>query len=114
MLSVASGHSQVSLAPEGIKKAEALHDVLQDMHFDVAYTSDLPRCIETAEIVLAGRGIELIKDARLREVDYGDMTDKPRSEVRSHRLEHIHVPFPNGESYDAVLARHASLLDELH
>ena len=111
--SVASGHSRVRLAPEGIEQANKLHDILKDMHFDAAYTSDLPRCVETAQIALKGYGIEIIEDTRLREIDYGDYTGKPRSEVRDLRLAHVHTPLPNGESYDEVLAHYASLLSEL-
>lgn len=112
-LGIASGHSMVGLAPQGIKHATDLQGVFKTMHFDAAYTSDLSRTVETIELALKYNDVTIVKDARLREVNYGDYTGRPRDEVRDKRLEHLHTPYPNGESYDEVLARVQSFLDDL-
>ena len=42
------------------------------MHIDKIYTSDLGRAVQTAEYTARKKGLELIKDSRLREIDAGE------------------------------------------
>jgi len=50
---------------------------------------------------------------RLRECNYGDLTKRPSGEVESAKVEHIIVPFPNGESYEMSAARMRDFLEDL-
>jgi broad specificity phosphatase PhoE len=55
----------------------------------------------------------IVRDARLRECDYGDLTRRPTSEIEQRRLLHLADPFPNGESYQQVVDRVSGWLSEV-
>ena len=111
---VASGHYDVELSDAGRKlAAEVKAERYKDTQLDAIFTSDLRRAYDTAEIMFAGRGIPIIKDARLRECDYGDLTRHPRAEMEIVRLQTISEPFPNGESMEQVMQRIKTFIDEL-
>ncbi|MBI3290310.1 histidine phosphatase family protein [Candidatus Microgenomates bacterium] len=109
---VSSGHSDAELSPAGIKNAEDLGERRKDEHFDAIFCSDLQRSYKTAEIAF-GDKFPVIKDARLRECDYGDLTGHPSDEVEPQKINHITEPFPNGESYEQAATRMKEFLDEL-
>ena len=48
---IASGHVDPDLTEKGIEQAAAFRDKLAHIHFDVAYSSDLRRAVNTAAIV---------------------------------------------------------------
>ena len=84
-----------------------------DEHFDVVFTSDTQRAYDTACLIFAGRPIPILRDARLRECDYGDFEGRPRVEMELARLSAICTPFPQGESYAQVAVRMRSFLEQL-
>ncbi len=108
---LASGHYDVDLSERGRREAGSKRLRLLRLGADMVYTSDLKRAYETAEIVFRGTRIPIIRDARLRECDYGGMTRRPRSEVFDARGNAISTPYPNGESYNQVVERIGSFLD---
>ncbi|MBI3103353.1 histidine phosphatase family protein [Candidatus Daviesbacteria bacterium] len=108
-----SGHFDVALSPLGEQQAKELGGRYKDQEFDVIFVSDLQRSYKTAEIAF-GNKIPIIKDKRLRECDYGDLTQYPSDEVDPVKVKHISIPFPNGESYEDCLKRMKSFLDYLH
>ena len=111
---IASGHFDVALAESGRKQAaEEYKPVYDGIEFDAAFTSGTQRAYETAQIMLAGKDTPIMQDARLRECDYGDMTGSSRSEVEATRPQYITKPFPNGESYEQVMRRIKSFIDDL-
>src|SRR4051812_38282602 len=65
-------YSEAALTPAGRRRATELAYVLEPVHLDAVYTSDLRRARETAGAIATPRGIPLIADARLRELDIGD------------------------------------------
>jgi broad specificity phosphatase PhoE len=77
---------------------------------DAVVVSDLRRAVETVEIAFAGTDVPIVRDARLRECDYGDLNGAPVAEVAALRSSRVDEPFPGGESYRDVVARTASLL----
>jgi broad specificity phosphatase PhoE len=77
------------------------------------FCSDLTRSFRTAEIAFGDRSLPIVRDARLRECDYGDLTRRPMSELKAQRLQHLVEPFPNGESYQQVVERVSGWLDEV-
>lgn len=109
---LSSGHNDVELSPLGIQQAKELGGRHKNEHFDTVFCSDLQRSYKTAEIAF-GNKFPIIKDKRLRECDYGDLTRHPSDEVEPMKANHITKPFPNGESYEDCLKRMKKFLDEL-
>ncbi len=109
---LSSGHFDVELSPTGIEQAKELGERRKDEHFDAIFCSDLQRSYKTAELAF-GEKIPIIKDKRLRECDYGDLTRHPSDEIEPNRAKYIHKPFPNGESYEQATKRMQEFLDEL-
>ncbi|MEV4278569.1 histidine phosphatase family protein [Actinoplanes xinjiangensis] len=77
------------------------------------FTSDLARAVETAEIAFGGTGIPIRRDPRLRECNYGTFNGTPVSELARIRSQHIHQPFPEGQSYQDVVAQTRDFLSEV-
>lgn len=109
---LASGHNDVELSPLGIQQAKELGERCKDEHFAAIFCSDLQRSYKTAEIAFQNR-FPIIKDPRLRECDYGDLTSHPSSEVDPLKVEHITKSFPNGESYEQTTKRMKDFLYDL-
>ncbi len=86
-----------------------------DVDLDIVFTSDTQRAFDTATIMLStiDKDVPIIRDARLRECDYGDLTRRPRYEMEAVRAQSIYQPFPNGESYEQVMQRMRGFLDDL-
>ena len=103
-----SGWNQVELNDLGKKQAENLGKST-DYEFDVIYTSDLIRAIDSANI--AWPQYKKIADKRLRECHYGIYDGKDKKLVIYE--EHINIPFPNGESLLNVEERIRDFLDDL-
>jgi broad specificity phosphatase PhoE len=110
---LASGHYDVDLSPRGEQEAEALGARRAADRFDVIYVSDLRRSWRTAEIAFGRTGIPIVRDARLRECDYGSLTRSPSQEVAARRARAVLEPFPGGESYTQSTARVAEWLNEV-
>lgn len=79
------GWIDAPLTPAGIEVASALGRGLKSegVEFDAVYTSDSGRAIETAEIVLNenGQNLEIHKDKRLREFNFGTYEGMPNDEM---------------------------------
>jgi len=102
---LASGWFDVGLSPRGEQQARELGERRRDHAFAAVYCSDLVRALRTAEIAFDGRGIPIVRDARLRECDYGALTRHPSADIEVRRASHIALPFPGGESYEQCVAR---------
>jgi broad specificity phosphatase PhoE len=110
---LSSGHFDVDLSELGIQQSKGLGERHANENFDAIFCSDLQRSYKTAEIAFADRNFKIIRDARLRECNYGDLTQHPSSEVEPAKAEHISEPFPNGESYEQCADRMKSFLSDL-
>lgn len=90
-----SGWKEAMLNDLGREQAINLGNVSRERndHFDIMFTSDLKRAIESSK--LAFPDVEKITDKRLRECNYGDLDGKHKSLVIYE--EHINDKFPNGE-----------------
>ena len=106
-----SGWKEAMLNDLGREQAENLGKVSRERgdKFDVMFTSDLKRAIESSNI--AFQNIEKITDSRLRECNYGELDGKHKSLVVYE--EHISDPFPNGESLEDVETRMREFVDYL-
>ncbi len=110
---LASGHADTPLSPLGRRQAAALGQRYRDTCLAAIVCSDLQRSYRTAEIAFAQRGIPIIRDARLRECDYGVFTGRSSEIVDQERPKRLTEPFPGGESYTQAAARVRSLLQDM-
>lgn len=112
------GRVDIPLNEEGKKAALLTREGLKEVVFDVAFSSPLKRAYETAEIILTGRNVPIIKDERLREVGFGAYEGVKRSEWDENiqnffaRTE-LYFPKGEGEHLEKVLEREADFLREL-
>jgi broad specificity phosphatase PhoE len=109
---LSSGHNDVSLSPLGIQQSKEMGERYKNDHFDAIFCSDLQRAYKSAEIGF-GNKWPIIKDSRLRECNYGDLTQSPSEKVDVEKPKRINTPFPNGESYIQTTARMKSFLEDL-
>lgn len=95
-----SGWKEALLNDLGKEQAMNLGKVSKERgdKFDVMFTSDLKRAIESSNIAFPE--YEKITDNRLRECNYGDLDGEHKSLVVYE--EHINESFPNGESLKDV------------
>ncbi|MDO8492924.1 MAG: histidine phosphatase family protein, partial [bacterium] len=106
-----SGHFDAELSPLGIKQSQETGERYKNDHFDAVFCSDLQRAYKSADYAF-GDKFPIIKDARLRECDYGDLEHRSREEIESEKLKRISTPFPNGESFEQTSKRmHEFLID---
>src|SRR5689334_9034949 len=86
------GWADPPLNATGREQAAALAEQLRAVPFDAVYSSDLRRARETAEILAAPHGAEVVLDAGLREIDVGSWSGLTRAEIAER--------FPGGERPD--------------
>ena len=104
-----SGWKQVELNDLGKEQAKKLGEITKDLKFDIVFTSDLIRAINSADIAFP----EYIKlqDKRLRECNYGDYDCESKELVVYEK--HIYNPFPNGESLKEVEKRIKEFIEDI-
>jgi broad specificity phosphatase PhoE len=110
---IATGWLDGRLSERGRRSAVMLGERRRDDGIAAFFTSDLGRAVETAEIAFRGTGTPVIKDARLRECNYGEWNGSPVARLEGERTHRIDEPYPGGESYRQVVARMASFLTDL-
>ena len=104
-----SGWKQVELNELGKEQALNLGKVNKDIKFDVIFTSDLIRAIDSANIAFPN--VKKIQDKRLRECNYGNLDGEDKNLIVYE--DHIDVPFPNGESLKDVEVRVQSFINDI-
>lgn len=108
----AAGWYDVELSKLGEQQAKQMGERYQGQHFDTIFCSDLQRSYKTAELAF-GDKFPIIKDARLRECNYGDLNRAPKTEIEAMKARAVETPFPNGESYHNTSARMKAFLQDL-
>ena len=110
------GQTDVPLRSTFPQEAEIVCKRLSDyMPFDVVYTSPLSRCVRLADYCGFS---DAVRDARLKELDFGMWEMRRYDEIRDPRLQewyadYLHVPATGGESFVGQLSRVVAFLDEL-
>ena len=106
-----SGWKEAMLNDLGRRQAENLGNVSRERgdRFDVMFTSDLKRAVESSYIAFPD--VEKHTDNRLRECNYGDLDGEHKSLVVYE--EHVSEAFPNGESLKDVEKRMREFVDFL-
>lgn len=108
------GFMNVDLDGNGRDQARELRDYLADVPFTAAYSSDLKRAADTANIITKGRmKVEQLAGARPWHV--GVFAGKPKNEVNKRALQSYadtpDVAIPNGESLDEFRKRFKQVFD---
>lgn len=105
------GHADIPLNETGQKQAQALCQRLRSWPIDTVYTSDLQRCVQTAEPLANELGLEPIKTELWRERDVGDFSGLTGGQAREQFPEiwaaatRGMIDPPNGEPFADVLSR---------
>ena len=103
---VMQGQTQGELNDNGIRQAEALSLQLADAYFDAIVASDLWRSVQTARIVAAPHGLEVVTTPLLRERDWGSFTGRFIPDLKDIK------PWPDDiESLSALKDRAGQFLD---
>lgn len=118
------GHTDIPLNDLGRKQATALKQKFSNIKLDCAYSSDLVRASETAQIALIDHNVEIHQTSRLREVDMGEATGLTHDQLNqryenlwdaflSPKKEDLEMRFPGGESKKEHLDKTIAFLKEI-
>jgi len=110
-----TGLTDISLAPEGFEQAKKAGEALRDIHFDVAFVSELIRAKQTLDEMLNVFGYrpQIISSRAIEERDYGIYTGKNKWEIKKQigdkKYQEIRrgwdVDVPKGETLKDVYNR---------
>jgi probable phosphoglycerate mutase len=116
------GHAPTPISDEGRQQAALLAEYLAQSGEPVAaiYSSDSPRCRETAAIVAERLGKPLLLDRRLREIDLGEWQGLTSEEIRAWdgerfaaaQLDPYNIARPGGENLGQVAERALQVIQE--
>ena len=117
-----TGWKDVDLNEQGVTEAEQAVSLLEEINFDMAFTSNLKRANDTLDIILKGikQEIPIEKDLALNERDYGDLVGQNKAEaaekfgdeqVQIWRRSYD-IPPPGGESLKDTADRVIPYLNE--
>jgi len=104
------GHADPALTTTGREQAEAVAKALDAPTAPVAVVSSpLRRAVETAEAIASAWKMDVEREERLIEIDYGEWDERafgdvPAEELRRWRADPAYAP-PGGESLTALQAR---------
>ena len=101
----------------GIAQAEEVREKLKDTKIDLVFSSPLKRAYMTAEIIMQGRNVPIIKDERIRERCFGILEGKEKNQVKdwknvAWKLDQD-VDVENIEQFRNVWARIKDFFDEI-
>lgn len=111
-----TGWTDIDLTEKGREEAKQAGEAIKDIHFDVAFTSNLIRAHHTLDEILKVIGqtnIPTYKSHALDEKSYGDLAGKNKWEVKEKYGEDQWMkwrrawnePIPNGETLKMVYER---------
>jgi probable phosphomutase (TIGR03848 family) len=86
----------VQLDDTGRQQVQAVADRLAKVPLAAVVSSPLERCRETADLVAAGRDLDVQADDRLGEARYGDWTGRPIKELAKDPLWTVVQQHPSG------------------
>lgn len=115
------GWTDCGLSEKGVMQAEDLADILQNVSFDVVISSSLVRSVITAAIVSGYTPDEIIKDDRLRELNFGDWEELHHSEIKEKHKEAWdnwssdwkNATPPRGESFFEIFNRVKGSIEDI-
>lgn len=95
------GQVDIPLNETGRQLAKKTAEGLKDIPFDLCYSSPLIRARETAELIVGERKIQIIKEPRIIEMDFGKYEGKCCSKEGWELPEEFHNFFDHPEQYRA-------------
>lgn len=115
------GHTDIPLNHIGIEQARSLSQSLNGKPIAAIYSSDLSRAYQTAAIQAEGRGVQIIRDLRLREIFMGawegrtwmDVKTNLPNEINELRSNPVHSRADGGESLAELADRVRDFADSL-
>lgn len=116
------GQSDIPLNEKGIELAQKTAEGLKDVNFDAAFSSPLKRAFVTAETVIGDRGIKVVADKRLMEINFGPSEGQcfdVAKEDPNHQLHNFFckpecfAPTDGSESFEDARKRAKEFLDEV-
>lgn len=111
------GQTDVPLNATGKAQAAELVPLMAQLKVDAAFSSDLGRAYETAQIALSDVRVKIIKDPRLRETNIGEAEGLTYEEIvtkftedsiikwRSYEEHHMDFKYLTGESKRQMMVR---------
>lgn len=96
------GQVDIPLNQLGRTLARKTAKALADIPFEICYTSPLGRAQETARLILEGREVPILDDARLMEISFGDYEGKCFSKNGWNLPQEFHCFFDEPENYKAA------------
>lgn len=115
------GHTDYPLTEKGRSQIPYINETLKNYNITKIYSSPLVRASAIGEGISEAFGLELIKDDRLKEINFGVYEDLSREEVMEELGERYyeligffdHFDIRGGERQDDFLARVQNFIDEL-
>lgn len=115
------GHTDGKISQRGEIQLELLTERFREIHVDAIYSSPLSRAIATANAINQGRGLPIIIDNRLIEINGGDLEGIPWVEfpekypnaALNWNLKPWLLEAPNGESMRQVYNRISSSIIDI-
>lgn len=129
------GRSDIPLNENGRALAAQTAEGMRHIPFDLAFTSPLIRAKETAELVLAGRGVPIYEDERIIEISFGvyegrhwteadtkealDPLRATEDETAAYEISNFfyhperYQPAKGGETLEQLAARTADFMDDI-
>lgn len=109
------GHKPITLTEEGCKEAQHIAEKIKNLDVKRIISSDLLRTKETAEIINEKLKKEIVFDARLRSIDYGNLEGRfiPNVTQDEWRVLDLTPEKYCAESIESAYQRIKSLFDEL-
>lgn len=100
------GITDIDMSPAGYRQVEKLRDRLAGQKIDAVFCSDLKRARISAEIITAGRNLEIKAVPEFREMDYGQCETMTWEEISKDYptvtgdmiKRSLNLNFPEGES----------------
>lgn len=110
---LASGWNDVDLSETGKAQSQQLAERCRGRGIDAIFVSDLQRSFKSAVPLANELHVPIYVDSRLRECNYGDLTQNPKKDLDAIKIMHMSENFPNGESYNDCMKRIHEFLIEL-
>lgn len=111
------GWSNVPLSDFGQKTVAQTAAWLKQVPVSQIVSSDLPRAVQTAQMISQATGATVQADPRLRPLNVGTLTGKVITPAGKQLLEDAHEnwdkPLPGGETYRDFINRYTSIFPEL-
>jgi alpha-ribazole phosphatase len=115
------GHTDAPLSTVGLEQAHQLAERLRPVSFSAAFSSDLQRAASTAQIIVAGTGVRVQTDVRLREIDAGlweglsfeEVRERYPKEYAERERDLVGCRFPGGESIRELQQRAVSAFSDI-